>query len=97
MDFVNEFYSKLDVFRIDVLFAIFMVIICPVTWTIIARIEYYTKYITKKCKNKYIAADIFANLLIEMGVLRNYMAVRVVKHSDSVNYFSEEINLITLF
>ena len=59
-----------------------MVIICPVTWNLVARLEFYHKFFSKYYGNdSWIAADIFAYVLIEMGILRNYMLKRALDHT----------------
>ncbi len=71
-----------------------MVILCPVTWNLVARIEFYTRYFTRKCKgNNILAADIFAHVLIEMGLFRNYMLKRAIDYTYDMT-FSENVNVI---
>jgi methylene-fatty-acyl-phospholipid synthase len=60
--------------------AAFMIFICPITWNLVARFEFHTKYFSKLTGDNRLAADIFAHILIEMGIFRNFMYFRVVKN-----------------
>ena len=64
----------------EMIISIAMIIICPVTWNLVARYEFYTKNLSRFCGDNRLAADIFAHCLIEMGIFRNYMFVRVIKN-----------------
>lgn len=92
--YLQEFLTKLDLTNTNVIIAAIMVILCPVTWNLVARIEFYTRYFTKKCKgNNILAADIFAHVLIEMGLFRNYMLKRAIDYTYDMT-FSENVNVI---
>ncbi len=71
----------------EMLSTLFMIIICPVTWNLVARWEFHTKIFSKLAGDNRLAADVFAHILIEMGVLRNYLFSRVIRHQ---NHFEVE-------
>lgn len=75
-------------------FAIIFIIICPITWNIVARYEFKTKRLTNLCgNNKYLAADVFAHILIEMGIVRNYLFLRAIS-TNEVFYLSDSLDTI---
>lgn len=95
--YIYEFLHKLEFNNINVIIATIMVIICPVTWNLVARLEYYTKFFTRKCKgNNRLAADIFAHVLIEMGFFRNYMMKRALDNTYNME-FSKPVSTIMEF
>lgn len=73
----------IDFSNSDFLIAAGMIIICPITWNLVARFEFYTKYFTKLLGDNKLAADIFAHVLIEMGIFRNYMFTRACKSQST--------------
>lgn len=73
----------------EIIISISMIILCPVTWNLVARYEFYTKNLSKLCGDNRLAADIFAHVLIEMGIFRNYMFVRVIKNQLKTEFFDE--------
>lgn len=92
--YVVDFLAKLDFTNINVIIAAIMVIICPVTWNLVARIEFYTRYFTKRCKgNNILAADIFAHVLIEMGLFRNYMLKRAIDYTYEMQ-LNDNVSLV---
>lgn len=94
VDFISIFIDKTSILDINTLLASFMIIMCPITWNIVARYEFHTKFFTKLCKNnKVLAADVFAHILIEMGIFRNYMFNRAVSNNPTIQ-FSDNVELI---
>jgi phosphatidylethanolamine N-methyltransferase len=69
----------------------FMIIICPITWNLVARYEFHTKFFSKLVGDNRLAADIFAHVLIEMGIFRNYIYKRLVKDSPSFDVGDYEL------
>lgn len=64
----------------DFMWSAFMIIICPITWNLVARWEFHTKIFTRMAGDNRLAADIFAHVLIEMGILRNYLYSRALQN-----------------
>jgi phosphatidylethanolamine N-methyltransferase len=77
----------------EFLSSLFMIIICPVTWNLVARWEFHTKIFSKLAGDNRLAADVFAHILIEMGILRNYLFSRVIRHQ---NHFELDGSLSTV-
>jgi phosphatidylethanolamine/phosphatidyl-N-methylethanolamine N-methyltransferase len=95
-NFLQEMYDKTVLYEPNVILAALMIIICPITWNVVARIEFHTKFFTKACHNdKILAADVFAHLLIEMGVFRNYMYSRALGYVPSID-LPENIDMIVI-
>lgn len=95
-DFLLSAYDSLVILDVNVIITLIMIIILPLTWSGVGRLEFHTKYFTKICdNNKILAADIFAHLLIEMGVFRNYMFGRAVENSPVIE-LPAYIDIITL-
>ena len=80
--FSNNFFSYINFYDLEFMAAVFMIIICPITWNLVARWEFYTKIFSKLAGDNRLAADIFAHILIEMGLFRNYMFSRTVQHQS---------------
>jgi phosphatidylethanolamine N-methyltransferase len=78
MDKANELLSYID-FDLHFFLSAFMIIICPVTWNLVARLEFHTKYFSKLTGDNRLAADIFAHILIEMGIFRNFVYTRLIQ------------------
>lgn len=81
---INSLWSFKETYIVfndwEFLSSLFMIIICPVTWNLVARWEFHTKIFSKLAGDNRLAADIFAHILIEMGILRNYLFSRVIRH-----------------
>ena len=87
---VDIFFSNLNL-NWEMIGAIIMIIICPITWNLVARFEFYTKRISNLVGDNRLAADIFAHILIEMGIFRNFLFTRVIK--NHYNYEMTEYSL----
>jgi phosphatidylethanolamine N-methyltransferase len=72
-EFIRDFIEYIDFNDKILLLSAMMIVICPVTWNLIARWEFHTKVFTKSAGDNRLAADIFAHILIEMGIFRNYI------------------------
>ena len=97
LSFIEEFYDKLDICNLNTIIGILMIVICPITWNLVARYEFYTKKITKICgNNNLLAADIFAHILIEMGIFRNYMFTRTMNNTPHMEFFETTEMFITI-
>lgn len=79
---------------VEMLITAFLIIICPTTWNLVARWEFHTKIFSKLAGDNKLAADIFAHVLIEMGILRNYMFSRAVRHQPCLE-IPEEFQILT--
>lgn len=88
-----KYYIKFDW---EILLSIAMIIICPVTWNLVARYEFYTKKLSNFCGDNRLAADIFAHCLIEMGIFRNYLFVRVIKNQIKTEYFDDHFIILEI-
>jgi phosphatidylethanolamine N-methyltransferase len=75
--------------------AAFMIIICPVTWNLVARLEFYTKIFSNFAGDNKLAADVFAYVLIEMGFVRNIIYTNCLKSQRQLE-FSENTELVQL-
>ena len=64
--------------------AIIMIIICPITWNLVARFEFFTKKLSNFVGDNRLPADIFAHILIELGIFRNYMFTRVFRNHNKI-------------
>jgi methylene-fatty-acyl-phospholipid synthase len=95
-------------FNLEFWLSAFTIFICPITWNLVARFEFHTKYFSKLAGDNRLAADIFAHILIEMGIFRNYMYQRVLKEQphfdigydnliDVISYIMLAIGLILVF
>ena len=78
-EFANEYSKYIEIYDWEIIVTIIMIIICPTTWNFVARWEFHTKFFSKLVGDNRLAADIFAHILIEMGILRNYLYLRVVR------------------
>jgi phosphatidylethanolamine/phosphatidyl-N-methylethanolamine N-methyltransferase len=85
----KDFFSYIDFYDKTSWLSAFMIIICPVTWNLIARWEFHTKVFTKIAGDNRLAADIFAHILIEMGILRNYLFKRAIEGQMGYPFFEE--------
>jgi phosphatidylethanolamine N-methyltransferase len=66
--------------QMDSLLTLFMIFLCPVTWNVVSRLEFYTNIFSRLVGDKRIAADICAHIYIEMGIFRNFMFYYMVTH-----------------
>lgn len=85
----NLMFDYIQVCDTEFIVTMLMIILCPITWNLFARYEFHTKYFTKLAGDNRLAADIFAHVLIEMGIFRNYMFSRTIKsqpHFDLGDY-----------
>jgi phosphatidylethanolamine N-methyltransferase len=82
----DKIISHIDFYDPRFITTVIMIIICPITWNLFARIEFNTKYFSKLAGDNVLAADIFAHILIEMGIFRNYMFKVTVDHQKSVDF-----------
>ncbi len=87
--FISNFYLNWEM-----ICAISMIILCPITWNLVARYEFYTKKLSKFVGDNRLAADIFAHVLIEMGIFRNYMFSRVIRNHNKLDNFFTESSII---
>jgi len=85
-DFIDFLLSYMNLYDWELYFAVFMIIICPITWNLVARCEFNTKIFSKIAGDNRKAADIFAHVLIEMGILRNYLFTRAIKHQPHLEF-----------
>lgn len=76
---LSDIFNYIDFYDRTFWFSLIMIIICPVTWNLIARWEFHTKVFTKITGDNRLAADIFAHLLIEMGILRNFLFKKTIE------------------
>jgi len=77
--YINEFFSFIEFDSWEFIISALMIIICPITWNLVARWEFNTKIFSKLAGDNRLAADIFAHILIEMGIFRNYMFSRIIR------------------
>jgi len=82
---------KTSLLSTEVLLAAITIILSPTTWTIVARIEFKTKFFSKFVGDNVIAADCFAMLLIEMGIFRSYCFY------NAVTTFNDTIDIPAMF
>jgi phosphatidylethanolamine N-methyltransferase len=78
LELLGDFIGYIDLSDKMFLLSMIMIVICPVTWNLIARWEFHTKIFTKITGDNRLAADIFAHILIEMGVFRNYIFEKAI-------------------
>jgi len=78
MDFIHEFFSKNLNLNWEMICAVSMIILCPITFTLVARYEFHTKRLSNFFGNNVLAADITAYMCLEMGIFRNFMFQRVI-------------------
>ncbi len=78
-------------FNFEFWLSAFMIFICPITWNLVARFEFHTKYFSKLAGDNRLAADIFAHILIEMGIFRNFIYHRVVKNQPQFDIGYDEL------
>lgn len=76
------FFSLINFYDWEFILTTLMIIICPVTWNLVARFEFHTKYLSNLVGDNRLAADIFAHILIEMGIFRNYFYSRTIRHQS---------------
>ena len=98
-NFITEYFTLFNYyikFDWEIILSIAMIIICPVTWNLVARYEFYTQKLSKFCGDNRLAADIFAHCLIEMGIFRNYLFVRVVKNQLKTEYFDDHYIILEI-
>jgi protein-S-isoprenylcysteine O-methyltransferase Ste14 len=96
---ITEFFTILNYyikFDWEIILSIAMIIICPVTWNLVARYEFYTKKLSTFCGDNRLAADIFAHCLIEMGIFRNYLFVRVMRNQLKTEYFDDHFIILEI-
>lgn len=95
VELVRIFANNVDFLNANTIISALMIIVCPITWNLVARAEFKTKFFTKLCdNNKILAADVFAHILIEMGVFRNYIYTRAVMHATNLESITEHDDLI---
>jgi phosphatidylethanolamine N-methyltransferase len=82
-NFFSEFLKYIDIYEKTLIISIIMIMICPVTWNLIARWEFHTKFFTKIVGDNRLAADIFAHILIEMGIFRNYIYTKAIEYQPA--------------
>lgn len=87
-EYINIYDGKLII-------AAFMIIICPITWNLVARLEFHTKIFSNLAGDNKLAADVFAYVLIEMGFVRNYLYTNCLKNQPQME-FSENVELMLL-
>lgn len=92
MDFIEEIFLKNLNINWELIAAVVMIIICPITWNLVARYEFYTKKLSNFVGDNRLAADIFAHILIEMGIFRNYMFMRVIRFHNKLD-FNHDISI----
>jgi len=78
LEIFKDFIGYIDFSDRIYLLSIFMIVICPVTWNLIARWEFHTRIFTEIAGDNRLAADIFAHILIEMGIFRNYIFEKAI-------------------
>jgi len=89
MESVQEIFISNFNLNWEMMSAISMIVLCPITWNLVARYEFYTKKLSNFVGDNRLAADIFAHILIEMGIFRNYMFMRVIRNHNKVDLFSD--------
>ena len=77
--YLNDILSYVDIYNKTLLISIVMIIVCPVTFYLIARWEFQTKFFTKIVGDNRLAADIFAHIVIQMGIFRNFIFSKAIK------------------
>lgn len=82
-NFLSEFFNCIDIYEKTLITSMIMIIICPITWNLIARWEFHSKFFTKIVGDNRLAADVFAHILIEMGIFRNYIYSKAIQHQPS--------------
>jgi phosphatidylethanolamine N-methyltransferase len=83
---MEQLTQLLSYIKIDMHFFLsaFMIFICPITWNLVARMEFHTKFFSKLVGDNRLAADIFAHILIEMGIFRNYIFTRLIQNQPAL-------------
>lgn len=89
MDLIQEVFINNFSLNWEMICAISMIILCPITWNLVARYEFYTKRLSNFVGDNRLSADIFAHVLIEMGIFRNYMFARVIRNHSKYDAFSD--------
>jgi phosphatidylethanolamine N-methyltransferase len=95
VDYLTGFLDYVDFTDFYFILSATMIIICPITWNLIARFEFHTKYFSKLAGDNILAADIFAHILIEMGIFRNWIFKHQCKNQRQLE-ISEEYNLLLI-
>jgi phosphatidylethanolamine N-methyltransferase len=96
MNFTTEYIKYVDFNSWLLILSFVMIIICPTTWNLVARWEFHTKFFSKLTGDNRMAADIFALILIEMGIFRNFIYIRVIMHQPHFEIENEILELITM-
>jgi len=89
MDLIEEVFIKNFNLNWEMMWAVSMIILCPITWNLVARYEFYTKRLSNFVGDNVLAADKFAHLLIEMGIFRNYIFTRVIRNHNKFDPFPD--------
>jgi phosphatidylethanolamine N-methyltransferase len=71
MDFIA---SYIDIYDYNLQVAVLSIIVAPIVWNILARIEYYTHLLTKlACGNKYWGCYGLALYIFSFSLFRDYL------------------------
>jgi phosphatidylethanolamine/phosphatidyl-N-methylethanolamine N-methyltransferase len=95
-NFTTEYIKYVDFYNWELILTFIMIVVCPTTWNLVARWEFHTKFFSKLTGDNRMAADIFAHILIEMGIFRNFMYIRVIMHQPNFTIENEILELVTM-
>jgi phosphatidylethanolamine N-methyltransferase len=95
-NFTTEYIKYVDFNDWLLTLSFIMIVICPTTWNLVARWEFHTKFFSKLTGDNRMAADIFAHILIEMGIFRNFIYMRVIMTQPHLVIENETLELITM-
>ncbi|ESO01236.1 hypothetical protein HELRODRAFT_81871 [Helobdella robusta] len=72
-------------------FAMFCIIFNPIYWNVVARLNYYTKFLEKIFESKKIACSVFAVTIILLGFYRDWLFTIAMKSQPANPMFDSLI------
>ena len=94
---INSKFFLIDFSQPSLYTSIFFIILCPILYNLLARLEYFYKSISKIFNgDKKRANKVYSFFMMLVGIIRNYFYYEALKVQPTISYESYDQLLFTL-
>ena len=94
---INSKFFLIDFSKPSLYTSIFFIILCPILYNLLARLEYFYKSISKIFNgDKKRANKVYSFFMMLVGIIRNYFYYEALKVQPTISYESYDQLLFTL-